>query len=212
MASGVQNWAWANHGLSFYEQDPKYKQCKHVVKTSLPSLIKCFHFVRTSKHSALHNSLPPNISFQNCYNAIMGSQRPVEGNSELHPVRRGRCITHASIKKLGEDLQRSVKGFLPKVSAPYKKVTCLLIAWAHAYQQDEGGVGQDFDEFRDLMLEHYLFEVDEYLVDRTETQKTIGREMTEKCTQVRPQQDELLIVYYTGHSYYQEWSKHTIFT
>jgi hypothetical protein len=170
------------------------------------------HFVRTSKHSALHNSLPTNISFQNCYNAIMESRRRVEENSELHPVRRGRLITHASIKKLGEDLQLSVERFLPRISAPYKKVTCLLIAWAHAYQQNESGVRQDFDEFRGLMLEHYHFEVDEYLVDRTETQRTIEREMTYKCTQVGPQQDELLIIYYVGHSYYQEWSKHTIFT
>jgi hypothetical protein len=142
----------------------------------------------------------------------MESRRRVEENSELHPVRRGRLITHASIKKLGEDLQLSVERFLPRISAPYKKVTCLLIAWAHAYQQNESGVRQDFDEFRGLMLEHYHFEVDEYLVDRTETQRTIEREMTYKCTQVGPQQDELLIIYYVGHSYYQEWSKHTIFT
>jgi hypothetical protein len=141
----------------------------------------------------------------------MDSQTRVKDNSELHPVRRGRHITHASMKKLGEDLQLSVEGFLPKISTPYKKVTCLLIAWAHAYQQDESGVQQDFDEFRGLMLEHYHFEVDEYLVDRTKTQRTIEREMTDKCTQVRPQQDELVIIYYTGHSYYQEWSKHTIF-
>ena len=88
---------------------------------------------------------------------------------------------------------------------------CLLIAWAHAYQQNEGGVQQDFDEFRDLMLEHYHFEVDEYLIDRTKTQKTIEREMLFKCTQAGPRENELLIVYYTGHSYYQEWSKHTIY-
>ena len=98
----------------------------------------------------------------------MESQTRVKENSELHPVRRGRPTTHASIKKLGEDLQLSVEGFLPRISAPYKKVACLLIAWAHAYQQNEGGVRQDLDEFRDLMLEHYHFEVDEYLVDRTE--------------------------------------------
>jgi hypothetical protein len=141
----------------------------------------------------------------------MESQTRVNENSELHPVRRGRPITHASIKKLGEDLQLSVNGFLPKVSAPYKKVTCLLIAWAHAYQQDEGGVGRDFDEFRDLMLEHYHFEVDEYLVDRTKDQTTIEREMIRKCSLSGSQQNELLIVYYAGHSYYQERSRHTIF-
>ena len=141
----------------------------------------------------------------------MESQTRVKENSELHPVRRGRSITHASLKKLGEDLQLSVEGFLPKISTPYKKVTCLLIAWAHAYQQNEGGVRQGFDEFRDLMLEHYHFEVDEYLVDRTKTQKTIEREIVFKCTQVGSQQDELLIIYYTGHSYFQEWSRHTIF-
>jgi hypothetical protein len=62
------------------------------------------------------------------------------------------------------------------------------------------------------MLEHYHFKVDKYLIDRTETQRTIEREMTDKCTQVRSQQDELLIIYYTGHLYYQKWSKHTIFT
>ena len=123
-------------------------------------------------------------------------------------------MAHASIKKLGEDLQLSVGGFLPKISTPYKKVTCLLIAWAHAYQRNEGGVRQDFDEFRDLMLEHYHFEVDEYLVDRTETQRTIEMEMVIKCTQAasrRESRDELLIIYYAGHSYYQEWSRHTIF-
>ena len=163
------------------------------------------------KHSALHNSLTTNIYFQNCCNIIMESQTRVKENSELHPVRRGRSITHASLKKLGEDLQLSVEGFLPKISTPYKKVTCLLIAWAHAYQQNEGGVRQGFDEFRDLMLEHYHFEVDEYLVDRTKTQKTIEREIVFKCTQVGSQQDELLIIYYTGHSYFQEWSRHTIF-
>ena len=142
----------------------------------------------------------------------MESQARVKENSELHPVRRSQTITHATLKTLGEDLQLSVEGFLPRVSAAYKKVTCLLIAWAHAYQQDEGGVRQDFDEFRDLMLEHYHFEVDEYLIDRTKTQRTIEREMVDKCMRVGPQQDELLIVYYAGHSYYQEWSKHTIFT
>jgi hypothetical protein len=142
----------------------------------------------------------------------MGSRRRVEENLDLHPVRRGQPITHASVTKLAEDLQLSVKRFLPTISAPYKKVTCLLIAWAHAYQQDEGGVRQDFDEFRGLMLEHYHFKVDEYLVDRTKTQQTIERELMEKCFQVRSQQDELLIIYYTGHSYYQEWSKHTIIT
>jgi hypothetical protein len=99
----------------------------------------------------------------------MQSQTRPKMNSEPHPVRRGRPITHASIKKLGEDLQLSVERFLPRISAPYKKVTCLLIAWAYAYQQDEGGVRQDFDEFRALMLEHYHFEVDEYLIDRTKT-------------------------------------------
>jgi len=133
----------------------------------------------------------------------MESQTRAKENSELHPVRRGQPITHASIKKLGKDLQLSVDGFLPRVSAPYKKVTCLLIAWAHAYQQDEGGVRQDFDEFRDLMQEHYHFEVDEYLADRTKTQKTIEREIVIKCTQIGPRQDELLIIYYTGHSYFQ---------
>jgi hypothetical protein len=141
----------------------------------------------------------------------MESQTRAKENSELHPVRRGRSITHASLKKLGEDLQLSVEGFLPKTSAPYKKVTCLLIAWEHAYEQDEGGVAQDFDEFRGLMLEHYHFEVDEYLVDRTKPQRTIERETTDKCTQVRSEQDELVIIYYAGHSYYQEWSRHTIF-
>ena len=141
----------------------------------------------------------------------MESQARVKENSELHPVRRGRPITHASIKKLGEDLQLSVERFLPRTSAPYKKVTCLLIAWAHAYQQNEGGVRQDFDDFRDLMLEHYHFKVDEYLIDRTETQQTIEREMMTKCTQFWSQQDELLIIYYAGHSYYQGRSRHTIF-
>jgi hypothetical protein len=111
----------------------------------------------------------------------MESQTHVKVNSELHPVRRGQPITHASIKKLGEDLQLSVERFLPTISAPYKRVKCLLIAWAHAYQQDEGGVRQDFDQFRDLMLEHYYFEVDEYLADRTKTQNTIEREMISKC-------------------------------
>ena len=135
---------------------------------------------------------------------MMGSQTREE-NSELHPVRRGQAITHASIKKLGEDLQLSVEGFLPKTSTPYKKVTCLLIAWAHAYRQNEGGVRQDFDEFRDLMLEHYHFEVDEYLIDRTETQRTIERETVHKCTQVESRQNELLIVYYVGHSYYRRY-------
>ena len=115
------------------------------------------------------------------------------------------------MKKLGEDLRCSVEGFLPKISTPYKKVTCLLIAWAHAYRQNEGGVQQDFDEFRNLMQNHYHFEVDEYLVDRTKTQKSIEMEMLIKCTQAASQQDELLIVYYTGQSYYQEWSRHTIF-
>jgi len=142
----------------------------------------------------------------------MESQTRVKENSELHPVRRARSITQASLKKLGEDLQLSVEGFLPKTSAPYKKVTCLLIAWEHAYEQDEGGVAQDFDEFRGLMLEHYHFEVDEYLVDRIKPQRTIEREMMDKCTQVRSQQDELVIIYYAGHSYYQEWSRHTIFS
>jgi hypothetical protein len=141
----------------------------------------------------------------------MDSRRP-EGNSELHPVRRGRPITHASIKELGEDLQFSVTRFLPKFSTPYKKVTCLLMAWKHAYQQDEGGVRQDFDEFRDLMREHYHFEVDEYLIDRTKDQRIIEKETTYKFFQGEPQEDELLIIYYTGHSYYQESSKHTIFT
>jgi hypothetical protein len=89
----------------------------------------------------------------------MESQTPVKENSELHPLRRGRPITHASIKKLGEDLQLSVERFLPRISAPYKKVTCLLIAWAHTYQQDESGVRQDFDEFRGLMLEHQHVQV-----------------------------------------------------
>jgi hypothetical protein len=128
----------------------------------------------------------------------MESQTRIKKNSELHPVRRGRPITHASMKKLSEDLQLSVEGFLLKISMPYKKVTCLLIAWAHAYQQDEGGVRRDFDEFRDLMLEHFHFEVEEYLVDRTKTQKMIKREMAFKSPQVAPQQDELLIIYYTG--------------
>jgi hypothetical protein len=141
----------------------------------------------------------------------MESQTRVKENSELHPVQRGRPITHASIKKLGEDLQLSVEGFLPKFSTPYKKVTCLLIAWAHTYQQNEGGVRQDFDEFRDLMLEHYHFEVDEYLVDRTKTQRTIEMEIVVKCTQAASRQDELLIIYYAGHSYYRGWSRHTIF-
>jgi hypothetical protein len=143
----------------------------------------------------------------------MESQTRVKENSELHPIRRGWPITHASIKKLGEDLQLSVEGFLPKISTPYKKVRCLLIAWAHAYQQNEGGVRQDFNEFRDLMREHYHFEVEEYLVDRTETQRTIEVEMLLKCTQALSlsRRDELLIIYYTGHSYYQEWSRHTIF-
>ena len=141
----------------------------------------------------------------------MEPQTRVKENSELHPVRRGRSITHASLKKLGEDLQLSVEGFLPKTSAPYKKVTCLLIAWEHAYEQNEGGVQQDFDDFRDLMLEHYHFNVDEYLVDRTKTQRTIETDMWTKCTQILSQQDELVIVYYAGHSYYQEWSRHTIF-
>lgn len=141
----------------------------------------------------------------------MESQTRVKENSELHPVRRGWPITHASIKKLGEDLQLSVEGFLPKISTPYRKVTCLLIAWAHAYHQDDSGVRQDFDEFKGLMLGHYHFEVDEYLVDRTKTQKSIEMEMLIKCTQAASRQDELLIVYYTGHSYYQEWSGHTIF-
>jgi Caspase domain len=142
----------------------------------------------------------------------MDFRRPTEGNSELHPARRAQPITHASIEKLGEDLQLSVKRFLPKFSAPYKKVICLLIAWEYAYQQDEGGVRQDFDEFRGLMQEHFRFEVDEYLIDRTKTQRTIEREVMDKCLQVRPQQDELLIIYYAGHSYYQERSRHTIFT
>ena len=141
----------------------------------------------------------------------MESRRPVEENSELHPVRRGRPITHASIKKLGEDLQLSLEGFLPRISAPYKKVTCLLIAWAHAYQQDGSSVRQDFDEFRGLMLGHYHFEVDEYLVDRTKTQTPIEREMVIKCTQARSRQNELLIIYYAGLSYFQEGSRHTIF-
>jgi Caspase domain len=141
----------------------------------------------------------------------MESQTRARENSELHPVRRGQPITHVSIKKLGEDLQLSVEGFLPKISAPYKKVTCLLIAWAHAYQHNEGGVRQDFNEFKDLMLGHYHFEVDEHLVDRTETQRTIEMEMLIKCTQAASRQDELLIIYYAGHSYYQEWSRHTIF-
>lgn len=139
----------------------------------------------------------------------MDSRRP-EGNSELHPVRRGRPITHASIRELGEDLQFSVTRFLPKFSTPYKKVTCLLMAWEHAYQQDEGGVRQDFDEFRDLMREHYHFEVDEYFIDRTETQRVIEREMTIKSTLVGPKRDELLIIYYTGHSHYHERLGHTI--
>ena len=141
----------------------------------------------------------------------MESQTRTKVNSELHPVRRGQPITHASIKKLGEDLQLSLKGFLPKISTPYEKVTCLLIAWAHAYRQNEGGVQQDFDEFRNLMQNHYHFEVDEYLVDRTKTQRTMEMEMVIKCTQAASRQDELLIVYYAGHSYYQEWSGHTIF-
>jgi hypothetical protein len=108
----------------------------------------------------------------------MESRRRVEENSELQSVRKGRPITHASIKKLGEDLQLSMERFLPRISAPHKKVTCLLIAWAHAYKQDNNGVRQDFDEFRDLMLEHYHFKVDEYLIDRTKTQRTLEREMT----------------------------------
>lgn len=152
------------------------------------------------------------IYFQNCCNVvIMESESRIQLNSELHPVRRGQLITHASMKKLGEDLQRSVEGFLPRVSAPYQKVTCLLIAWAHAYQQDEGGVQKDFDDIRNLMQEHYHFKVDEYLIDRTESQQTIEWDMVVKCTQAAPKKNELLIVYYTGHSYYQEWSGHTIF-
>ena len=141
----------------------------------------------------------------------MESQTRVKEDSELHPVRRGQPIIHASIKKLGEDLQLSVERFLPRTSAPYKKVTCLLIAWAHAYQQNEGGVRQDFDDSRDHMQKHYHFKVDEYLVDRTETQRTIETDMWTKCTQFLSQQDELVIVYYAGHSYYREWSRHTIF-
>jgi hypothetical protein len=140
----------------------------------------------------------------------MGSRKRTKLISKLHPDQGGQPITHASFEKLAEDLKLSVAGFLPKISAPYKKVTCLLIAWAHAYQQDEGGIRQDFDEFRDLMLEHYHFEVDEYLVDRTKTQKTIERETVMKCMQVGSRQDELLIVYYAGHSYFREWTKHTI--
>jgi hypothetical protein len=141
----------------------------------------------------------------------MESQTRTKDNSELHPDRRDRPISHASIKKLSEDLQRSVEGFLPRISTPYKKVKCLLIAWTHAYQQNEGGVQEDFNEFRDLMLNHYHFEVDEFFADRTKTQRTIDREIVLKCTQILSRQDELLILYYVGHSYFQEWSKHTIF-
>jgi len=141
----------------------------------------------------------------------MDSQTRIKENSELHPLRRGQPTTHASIKQLSKDLQLAVKGFLPKISTPYKKVTCILIAWLHAYQQNEGGVQQDFDDFRDLVQNHYHFEVDEYLIDRTKTQRTIEMETLIKCTQAASRQDELLIVYYAGHSYYQESSRHTIF-
>ena len=142
----------------------------------------------------------------------MQSRKRVKEDSELHPARRGQSITHASLKNLSEDLQLSVEGFLPRTSAPYKKVTCLLIAWTHAYQQDEGGIQEDFDEFRDLMQNHYHFEVNEYFIDRTKSQAKIDSETVIKCAQFVSQQDELRIIYYVGHSYFRESERHTILT
>jgi hypothetical protein len=141
----------------------------------------------------------------------MDSPTRVRDDTELHPSRRGSVMTPASIKELGEDLQQSLKGFLPRTSTPYKKVTCLLITWKHAFKTNEGGVQDDLQEFAQLMREHFHFGVEEYLLDYTKSAKTIDREIMARCLDVQSDKDELVIIYYTGHAYYQEWTRHTMF-
>jgi hypothetical protein len=132
----------------------------------------------------------------------------MDSESYLHPDRRGQLTAHTSLKELGEELQHTLQGYLPRASTPYKRVVCLLLAWE--YQDDR--VQQDFNEFRDLMRDHYHFEVDEYLVNPTKLQRTIDRELVDKCVQVQSRQDELLIFYYVGHAYFRESTRHTIFS
>src|SRR6267378_7647559 len=119
----------------------------------------------------------------------------VRDDSELHPSRRGSLITPASIKELGEDLQQSLKGFLPRPSTPYKKVTCLLMAWRHAFEQNEGGIQEDFEDFAELMRQHYHFDVQEYFIDYNKSAKTIDRETMARCSEVQSEKDDLVIVY-----------------
>ena len=119
------------------------------------------------------------VRLEHDFTARKGVKYPsrVRDDTELHPSRRGSVITPASIKELGKDLQQSLKGFLPRTSTPYKKVTCLLIAWRHAFETNEGGVQDDLQEFTQLMRQHFHFDVEEYFVDYTKSAKTIDREI-----------------------------------
>ena len=88
-------------------------------------------------------------------------------------------------------------------------VTCLLIAWRQAFETNEGGVQDDLQEFAQLMREHFRFDVEGYLLDYTKSAKTIDREIMARCLGVQSDKDELVIIYYTGHAYYQDtmfWS------